>query len=86
MAQEYTTLADLDLIESNKTKESADNHFFNNIVAKLLYLGKKAKPYRLLAVQFQTTKVQASTASDGKKLTIVISYLKSTKHNLRTVS
>jgi hypothetical protein len=51
---------------------------FHTIVAKLLYLAKRARPDILTAVSFLCTKVTKPIKSDQHKLLRVLGYLKST--------
>jgi len=51
---------------------------FHSMVAKLLYLAKRARPDLLLAVNFLTTRVTKSTTRDQIKLDRVLKYLNST--------
>jgi hypothetical protein len=56
-------------------KETAD--LFHTIVAKLLFLSKRACPDIQLAVSFLCTRVKRPDADDYKKLCQVIKYLMS---------
>ena len=51
---------------------------FHTVVAKLLYLAKRARVDILLAIAFLCTRVKAPTADDQHKLERVLKYLKST--------
>jgi histone deacetylase 1/2 len=51
---------------------------FHSIIARLLYIAKRARPDILLPVQFLTTRVNNPTDDDHKKLTIVLKYLHGT--------
>ena len=48
---------------------------FHTIVAKLLYLSKRARPDILIAVAYLTTRVKSPTAGDMTKLNRVLKYL-----------
>ena len=76
------TPAALHLFEVNNNsakldKEASDE--FHTIVAKLLFLSKRARPDILTAVSFLCTRVQNPDADDLKKLQRVIKYLRGTK-------
>jgi len=60
------------LDEKNRSK-------FHTIVAKLLYLSKRARPDILLAVSYLTTRVICATAGDVEKLLRCLEYLHKTK-------
>ena len=49
---------------------------FHSMTAKLLYLSKRCRPDILLPVAFLTTRVNAPTEDDKKKLVRVLSYLR----------
>ncbi|MGL6132319.1 MAG: Ty1/Copia family ribonuclease HI [Fusobacteriaceae bacterium] len=51
---------------------------FHTIVAKALYLVKRARPDASLAIAFLTTRVQAPDADDWKKLEHLIEYFRGT--------
>ncbi len=51
---------------------------FHNIVAKVLYLVKRAQPDASVSIAFLTTRVQAPDVDDWKKLAHLIGYLRST--------
>ncbi len=51
-----------------KTEKMKDNLFFHRIVAKLLYLSKRARPDILLAVQYLTTRVKSPTITDERSV------------------
>ena len=63
-----------------KRKES-----FHSNTAKLLYLEKRARPDIETAVAFLTTRVSNPDEDDWKKLIRVLSYLKTTKNELRII-
>lgn len=56
-----------------------DQDRFHSMVAKLLYLAKRARPDLLQAISFLTTRVEKATKSDCGKLFRVLRYLKGTK-------
>jgi hypothetical protein len=66
----------------NKKKSSKlsieDSERFHSVVAKLLYIAKRARPDILTAVSFLTTRVQSPTAEDLHKLIRVLKYLNGT--------
>jgi hypothetical protein len=49
---------------------------FHTVVAKLLYLAKRAHPDILTAVSFLCTKVTKPTKEDQKKLVRIMGYIK----------
>ena len=51
---------------------------FHSVVAKLLYIAKRARPDILTAVSFLTTRVQAPDVEDRKKLLRILRYLNGT--------
>jgi hypothetical protein len=59
--------------------ESTDRERFHSLVAKALYMSKRARPDILTAVSFLTTRVQNPTNQDLKKLKRLIAYLNGTK-------
>jgi hypothetical protein len=63
----YTNRAALDVDGQKK---------FHTMVAKLLYLAKRARPDILMAVSFLCTKVTKPTKEDQKKLVCVMGYIK----------
>lgn len=52
---------------------------FHSIVAKLLYLAKRTRPDILTSIAFLSTRVQAPTEDDYKKLGRVLKYLNGTR-------
>jgi len=52
---------------------------FHTVVAKLLYLAKRARPDILTAVTFLASRVQKSTVEDQLKLTRLLKYLNGTR-------
>ena len=66
-------------INPNATRlDETDAETFHHLVAKLLYLSKRARPDIQLAVAFLSTRVQAPDEDDWKKLGRCIRYLKGT--------
>jgi len=63
-------------IENLKLKEK---ELFHSIVAKLLYMSKRARPDILTTVSFLSTRVCNPTVEDMKKLARVLQYLNGTK-------
>ena len=55
-----------------------DKEHFHSVVAKLLFLAKRARPDLLTAVTFLTTRVSAATEEDDVKLGRILKYLNST--------
>ena len=52
---------------------------FHEFVAKLLFLGKRARPDLQTAISFLSTRVTEPDTDDYKKLIRLMNYLKSTK-------
>jgi hypothetical protein len=81
--KEYATPATNDLFEeqtsTNKLLNKSQAELFHSKVAKLLYIGKRARPDILLAVSFMTTKVKNPTEKDFTALNRTLGYLKRTK-------
>jgi len=59
-----------------------DRKVFHSVVAKLLYLSKRARPDILTAVSFLCTRVTKATINDKKKLEHLLGYLQATKHEV----
>ena len=59
------------------SKEQATK--FHNIVAKALYVSKRARPDTSVAIAFLTTRVREPDVDDWKKLKHLIEYLRATK-------
>jgi hypothetical protein len=86
LLQEFTTLTTYTtpaVKECFNTTESAvldaaAQKKFHTIVAKLLYLAKRARPDILTATSFLCTRVTKPTKSDQQKLLRVLGYLRST--------
>ena len=55
-----------------------DMEIFHSIVAKLLFVGKRARPDIIIAIAFLTTRVSKSDEDDWKKLERLISYIYAT--------
>jgi hypothetical protein len=62
-----------------KKLEGPRKELFHTCVAKLLYIGKRARPDILTAICFLATRVTASDEDDWKKLKRVLTYLNGTK-------
>jgi len=62
-----------------------DREIFHSLVAKLLYIAKRARPDILLAVIFLTTRVKFPDLDDQKKLLRVICYLKQSRDLVLTL-
>jgi hypothetical protein len=78
--------AEPNLFEANKNSNKwngKEKAVFHTVVAKLLYLGKRGRPYILLAVQFLRTCIRAPNEEDWKKLDRVLGYLMSTKNKMQ---
>jgi hypothetical protein len=70
-----------DLFDLDPNSELLDpngKEAFHSLVARLLYIAKRARPDILLPVQFLTTRVIAPTREDHRKLTRVLKYLHGT--------
>ena len=73
---------------NNQSPELLDNataDLFHTLVAKLLFLGKRARPDIQLAVAFLCTRVTKPDRDDYKKLTRVIKYLRQTEDLALTI-
>jgi len=82
----YATPAKMDFFEdSNDVELAANKEHFHTIVAKLLYLAKRARPDILLAVQYLCTKVKSPTTQDEKRLERIMGYLAGTLHRERVI-
>ena len=68
--------------DSEKLSE-AKADIFHSITAKLLWVGKRARPDLETAVSFLCTRVQAPTVEDWGKLKRVLKFLKKTKSDRR---
>lgn len=76
------TPATVDLFSVNKDSKLLDKEKrekFHSVIAKLLYMAKRARPDILTAVAFLTTRVQVATEQDWDKLVRIIQYLFGTK-------
>ena len=58
---------------------------FHSVVAKLLYIAKRARPDIETAVSFLCTRVSKSTVEDYEKLRRVVHYLQSTIEDVRKI-
>ena len=69
------------VINENAEKLSKDNaEIFHHLVAKLLYLGHRARPDIQLAVSFLSTRVQSPDLDDFKKLGHYLRYLRDSRN------
>jgi hypothetical protein len=59
--------------------------FLHTVVAKLLYLSRRARPDIITAVGFLCTRVQALTKEDQVKLRCLLGYLSKTKNRLLVI-
>ena len=74
----------------NVTEESISlndekSDVFHSIVAKLLYITKRARPDVETAISFLCRRVSKSTMEDWKKLRRVLAYLKNTINDIRII-
>ena len=70
---------DLFKIDEDATKLSTEmSTTFHNIVAKALYMVKRAWPDALVSIAFLTTRVRSPDIDDWRKLGHLIDYLRST--------
>ena len=84
-----TTPATKDIFMIKKKEERLDDSIakkFHSIVAKLLYISKRARLDLQCAVGFLTTRVQAPTKSDWKKLRRTLQYVNGTIGMVRILS
>jgi hypothetical protein len=73
------------------TTDSADldkenSEWYHTITAKLLYLGKRARPDILTVVSFLCTRVTKPTEEDMKKLMHLLGYLHATRTKVLTIT
>src|SRR5437870_2998801 len=61
--------------EKSPALEKDRKEKFHSLVAKLLYMAKRARPDILAAVSFLTTRCQVSTDQDWNKLLRIAKYL-----------
>lgn len=83
MEGESATPAGLHLFEINENPIKLNNEqadLFHHMVAKLLFLCKRARPDIQTAVSFLCTRVKSPDTDDYKKLIRVIKYLRGTKN------
>ncbi|KAG7339953.1 reverse transcriptase RNA-dependent DNA polymerase [Nitzschia inconspicua] len=83
-----TTPAATHLFDIDDNAEKLDSEqaiTFHHLVAKLLYLCKRARPDLQLAVAFLTTRVQGPDVDDWKKLGRCLTYLRETKDEKLTL-
>ena len=64
--------------EDSEKLNTLQSTAFHHIVAKALYLVKRARPDASLAIAFLTTRVQAPDVDDWKKLEHLIEYFSAT--------
>ena len=76
----FSTNADAEKLNEDQASE------YHHLVAKILYLAKRARPDLLLAVSFLCTRVTAPDIDDWKKLGRCLRYLHETKELTLTLS
>lgn len=59
--------------------EEKEKEIYHSLVAKLLYIAKRARPDILTAIAFLSTRIKQPTVEDNKKLMRVLEYLNGTK-------
>ena len=82
------TLAANHLFEVNKTTRKLsekDAQSFHTIVAKLIFLCKRAQPDILTGVSFLTTRVREPDEDNDKKLSRLLKYLSGTRDIVLTL-
>jgi hypothetical protein len=67
---------DEDCVKLSKDKST----IFHNLVAKTLFATKRARPDTFTAIAFLTTRVQAPTTDDWRKLSHLMKYLRGTRN------
>lgn len=78
---------DLFAVNDESPKLNEDKaQFFHMMVAKALFLCKRARPDLQTAVSFLCTRVQCSDEDDYKKLTRMLQFLRDTKDDYLTLS
>jgi hypothetical protein len=71
---------DLFKVDKDASKLGEDNKkIFHNIVAKMLYATKRARPDTSVAIAFLTTRVREPDVDDWRKLQHLVEYLRETK-------
>jgi len=78
-SREYSvpaTASLFDVDESSELLPERERKRFHTMVAKLLYLAKRARPDILVAVTMLTTRVTKATREDWQKLERILGYLK----------
>eukprot|EP00957_Ditylum_brightwellii_P114721 8747804-Ditylum_brightwellii.AAC.1 len=83
-----TTAAANHLFEIDEKAEKLDNkdgEFVHHVVAKLLFLCKRASPDLQTSVAFLSTRVKSPNVDDWKKLRRMMRYLQSTKNLVLTL-
>ena len=77
--KKYAAPEDLFRIDEDSTKLNTEmSTAFHNIVAKALYLVKRARPDASVSIAFLTTRVRSPDVDDWRKLGHLIEYLRST--------
>jgi hypothetical protein len=73
---------DLFTVVEEKELEDDEKRTFNALVAKLLYLAKRARPNVIMVISFLCMRVKAPTIDDWRKLEHLLGYLKRTRNRL----
>jgi hypothetical protein len=74
-----------DVTPETKKLEVVDGKRFHRVVAKLLYLSKRARPDIIATVSFLCTRVKEPTEQDREKLFHLLGYLQRTKERVLTL-
>jgi len=69
----------IDISDNAELLDESNKKLFDSLVAKALYMAKRARPDILLPVSFLTTRVHKPDINDLKKLRRIGSYLNTTK-------
>ena len=78
-------LFDEDDEEYKEKLQETGAEMFHHIVAKLLYVPKRARPDIFLAVSFLCTRVADPTEGDKRKLKLLLEYIKETINMVRII-
>ena len=78
-------LFDEDVAEDKEVLQESEAEMFHHIVAKLLYVAKRARPDIDLAIPFLCTRVAEPTEGDKKKLKRLLEYVKETINMVRII-
>jgi hypothetical protein len=78
MADTPATASLFDIDPASAALEKAEREDFHSLVAKLLYLAKRARPDILVSVSFLASRVLVATAEDKRKVERIVRYIRAT--------